>query len=124
MNKMVFQEVFDLIQDFLPNNWKKTVLFVGYTKGSYSMKFYCGMNKDEFVDCFNLEGASKSNLIKLFMKIDKILSKERESLDDKNRWSVLTMIIDSNGNMKTEFDYEDHSEDLISYEKAWKKKYL
>lgn len=34
------------------------------------------------------------------------------------------MTVESDGRMKTEFDYGDHSEDLIAYEAEWKKKYL
>ena len=34
------------------------------------------------------------------------------------------MIIDSNGSFKTDFDYNDISDNSISYEKDWKKRYL
>lgn len=124
MNEKIFQEVFDLLRDFLPQNWTKTILFAGYTKGSYSMKYYCRTGNGTFTDCFILGGVSRADLLKLFVNINKILSKERMSLDDKNRWSILTMIVDDDGKMKTEFDYDDHSEDMLAYEKEWKKKYL
>ncbi len=124
MNEKIFQEIFDLLQDFLPQNWTKTILFAGYTKGSYSMKYYCRTGNGTFTDCFSFDGVSRANLLKLFVNIDKILSKERESLDDNSRWTVLTMMVDRDGKLKTEFDYDDHSEDMLAYEKAWKKKYL
>lgn len=124
MNEKIFQEVFDLLQDFLPQNWTKTILFAGYTKGSYSMKYYCRTGNGIFIDCFSLDGVSRANLLKLFVNIDKILSKERESLDDNSRWTVLTMMVDRDGKLKTEFDYDDHSEDMLAYEKEWKKKHL
>lgn len=124
MNEQIFQEVFDLVQDFLPQNWTKMVLFAGYTEGSYSIKYYCKTEEKDFMDCFNLGVTSQANLIKLFINIDKVLSKERESLDDKNRWTIFTMMVDHDGRMRTEFCYDDHSEDMIIYEKEWKKKYL
>lgn len=124
MNDKIFQEVFNLLEVFLPQDWKKTILFAGYTTGSYSMKYYCWTENGTFVDCYNLSGVSSSDLIKLFADIDKILYKERALLDDKNRWSVLTMIVNNDGTMKTEFNYDDHSEDMLAYEKEWKKKYL
>ena len=34
------------------------------------------------------------------------------------------MIVEVNGAMKAEFDYEDHTNDMISYEKQWREKYL
>lgn len=124
MNEKTFQEVFDLIQDFLPQNWKETIFFAGYTKGSYSMKYYCRVGDGTFIDCFSFDDVSRADLLKLFINIDKILSKERASFDEKNRWTILTMIVDDSGKMKTEFDYDDHSEDMIAYENVWKKKYL
>lgn len=39
-------------------------------------------------------------------------------------WSNMTMVIDSDGNMHTDFDYTDLSSGTYQYKKAWKKKYL
>ena len=101
----------------------KTVLFVGYTAGSYSMKFYAKTNS-RYIDCFSFAGVSKNDLAKLFKKIDRVLKTERDKLTEKNKWTVLTMIVDSTGAMKTFFEYDDHSDDMIAYKKKWKKKYL
>lgn len=124
MDNKVFQEVFEMIQPFLPKVWEKMILFVGYTVGSYSMKFYTYNSQSEYIDCFSQEGASKAKLIPLFRSIDRRLSKERKALDDKDKWSIMTMIVNSDGSMKTEFDYSDISENFIAYEQKWKEKYL
>lgn len=124
MNQKVFQDVFDKISDYLPVAWEKMVFYAAYTEGSYSMKFYSQNDQGEYMDCFSIPGIERNKLIRLFMDIDKVLSKERICLDDKNRWSVFTMVVDFKGNMKTEFDYNDGSEDMIAYEKKWKRKYL
>lgn len=124
MNSEILQKVFDMVQPFLPEGWKKMILYMGYTIGSYSMKFYtCSLN-GEYTDCFSQLGANKVKLIQLFMSIDKIVATERKELDDKNKWSVMTMMVDSDGNMKTEFDYADISENVIAYEQSWKEKYI
>lgn len=122
MNNSIFQNIFDKIQDYLPDNWQKMIFFAGYTNGSYSMKFYAKMEQGTCVDCFNIPGISKAKLIKLFMEIDQIIKKERDKLDENNKWTILTMSVDSNGKMKTNFDYYDHSKDMISFEKEWKDK--
>ncbi len=124
MNDKIFQNIFDRLQYYLPEAWKKVIYFAGYTEGSYSMKFYIQDEKGEYTDCFHLQGVSKGQLVKVFMDIDKVLSKEREKLDDKHKWLSFTMIVEENGAMKTDFDYEDCSDDVISYEKSWKEKYL
>lgn len=124
MNEEIFQEIFDKIQPVLPNEWGKMVLFVGYTAGSYTMKFYTSDKKGVFTDCFSQKGVNKTQLIKIFMSIDKTLSVVRKELSDRDRWSVMTMIVSTEGTMKTEFDYTDISENMIDFEQAWKEKYI
>ena len=124
MNENVFQNIFDKISVFFPQGWKTIIYFAGYTEGSYSMKFYIKTDKEGYIDCYNLLGISKAVLIKTFMDIDKILSKERNALEKDKRWTVFTMKVDCTGNMKTEFDYEEHSKDMVAFENDWEKKYL
>lgn len=122
MDNSIFQNIFDKIQEFLPYDWQKMIFFAGYTSGSYSMKFYIKTEQEACIDCFNIPGVSKAKLIKLFMEIDQIIKKERDKLNEKNKWSILTITVDSNGSMNADFDYADHSEDMISFENEWKKK--
>ena len=123
MNEKLFQNIFEKIQDVLPHDWKRVMFYAGYTKGSYSMKYYVD-NGDGYIDCFNLGNIKKTQLIQLFMSIDKIISCERKSLEENNKWTVLSMFVSSDGMVKTEFDYTDISENIISYENKWKQKYL
>ena len=124
MDEKIFQNVFDIIVDFFPEGWDKIVFYAGYTEGSYTMKFYSKSSKDKYVDCFSLPGTSKAKLVKAFMEIDKVLSKNRKELGETNAWTVFSMIVDKNGKMTTDFEYDDHSEDMIVYEKEWAEKYL
>lgn len=124
MNSEVFQKVIDIIQPNLPKGWESLILFVGYTKGSYTMKYYTKDTQGEYTDCFNHKNISRAQLLKVFIDIDKILAGERQKLSDNNKWSVMTMIVSDDGKMKTEFDYTDISENAITYEQAWKEKYI
>ncbi|MBE5077615.1 immunity protein YezG family protein [Anaerotignum lactatifermentans] len=124
MEKKMFQEIFGELQDFLPNKWRKFVLYIAYTKGSYSMKFYIKPDNNKYLDCFSIKNIDRMNLIKAFMKIDGILSVERNKKTSENRWNVLTMVVDEAGNMRTEFDYANIEENTIAYENEWKKRYL
>ena len=123
MDAKTFQTVFDKISDFLPQGWKKMVFFAGYTSGSYSMKFYSENGDGKYMDCFQIPGISKGQLMKAFMDIDHVLSEQRKDLGSK-AWTVFTMAADANGRMRTDFEYDDHSRDMVSYEKSWEEKYL
>ena len=124
MDTMIFQNIFDKISSFLPMSWKNIIYFAGYTEGSYSMKFYVENGDGRFVDCFSMPGVTRAGLIKTFVEIDKLLSKERQALGEEKKWTVFTMRVNSDGHMKTDFEYDDHSEDMVSYEEVWQAKYL
>ena len=119
MEENVFQTVFDKLAGFLPEGWKTMVFFAGYTAGSYTMKFYSENGDKKYIDCFSMPGTSKASLIKLFMEVDKTLSAQRKEIGVDKVWTVFTMRVDSDGNMKTDYDYEDHSEDMVSFEEIW-----
>lgn len=120
----MFQDIFDKLQDVMPKGWKRVAFLACYTNGSYSMKYYVDNGQSGYVDCFTLYSNNTTALIKLFMSIDKIISAERNALDENERWSVISMVVDYTGNMKTEFDYADINENTISYEDEWKQKNL
>ncbi len=124
MEDKLFQRIFGVLEPVLPKYWKKLVFFAGYTEESYTMKYYVKDDKDKYTDCFEQNVISRAQLIKIFMDINKMIMVERGKLDDKSKWSVMTMIVDADGNMKTEFDYSDISEDSIGYEQNWRKKYI
>lgn len=124
MDNKVFQDIFDILQPVLPKEWKKLLIFIGYTEGSYTMKYHICNESGVYIDCFSQKEINRAQLIGVFMNIDKIVSPQRKDLDEKNRWTVMTMIVDSEGNMKSEFDYTDISEIAIQYEREWEKKYL
>ena len=124
MEENVFQTVFDKLAGFLPEGWKSMVFFAGFTAGIYTMKFYSENGDKKYIDCFSMPGTSKASLIKLFMEVDKTLSAQRKEIGVDKVWTVFTMRVDSDGNMKTDYDYEDHSEDMVSFEEIWEAKNL
>lgn len=124
MNEEIFQKVVDMILPYLPIGWKKMILYVGYTAGSYTMKYYSKDSNGEISDCFSQKNINKTQLIRLFMSIEKVLGTERNNLSDKNKWSVMTLVVCNDGKMSTEFDYTDISENAIDYEHSWKEKYI
>lgn len=123
MKATVFQSIFDKLQDYLPQQWDQIIYYALYMADSYSMKFYIRRG-DEITDCFHLPGISRVRLAKTFMAMDKDITAARKELAQKDLWSVMTMVVDSQGNMKTDFDYTDISESSIEYVRQWEKKYL
>lgn len=124
MNTDIYQNTLDLLLDYLPDGWNNMVFYAAYTDGSYSMKYYTKKRGERWIDCFSQNNVSRSDLIKLFLKINALLSKERNELPKESRWNVLTMAVNSAGQMTTEYDYHNISDRAIEYERDWKTKHL
>ncbi len=122
MTEKLFQDLFDKLQDGLPKEWNKVVVYIAYTQGSYSMKYYVDAGNGEYIDCFKLLG--KTELVKMFMSIDGMIKPVRSSLAEKDRWNVLTLTIENSGKIKADYDYASIDENRIAYEEQWKEKYL
>lgn len=122
MDENLFQNIFDRLSDLLPKDWKTVVFYAGYTQGSYSMKFYVDSGNGQYQDCYNIPEITDLQLIQVFMAIDDEIVSVRNKLEEK--WTVLTLIVDSEGDFKTYFDYTDISETAIEYQIEWEKQYL
>ena len=48
----------------------------------------------------------------------------RKELSIKDTWSVMTLVVDDEGNFKADYEYEEISDDSIGYYQRWKEKYL
>lgn len=121
--QIMVQSVYEKIEEYLPKDWTKCCFYVGYTNGSYTMNFYVKNKDEKYTDSFNLN-INDNDLTFLFMDIDDIISPERNKLNAKNKWNVLTIIIDSKANVKIDLDYTDISECSIDYFRNWIKNYL
>ena len=122
MNDDMFQKVMDVLIDYLPEGWKKTVFYAGYAEGSYTMKFFYFDQTDVFVDCFNKY--DDDILDDLFDSIDSIILQERKLLTEKHKWNSMTMVVTNDGKMNCDYDYDDIFDTIGDNYSEWKKKYL
>ena len=120
MNSNIYQIILDNILSLEMKQWDKIVFYSQYDEDSYEMKFYVKQN-GMYTDCFSL-GFS----VDIFIEIDKELAKSRSEFEKENEdiWKVMTIVFNSDFKFKTFYDYSYVSDDVISYKRAWKKKYL
>ena len=121
ISEKVYQGIYDELSKYLTMEWEKVVVYLEYGNASYSFSFYV-MDKEGYTKCFDLPEVQDNELDVSFMKIDNLVSRERNK--DKQPWSNMTMIIRNDGYMHSDFDYTDFSEGTYQYKKNWKKKYL
>lgn len=124
MNDIPYQNIFDALQEVLPRQWHKVVFCVEYGESSYSMKYFVDLGDGEYIECFKLDGIPKHNIIRSFALIDSLIMPARRDLTKKDTWSVMTLSVDENGNLKADYEYDDISEEPIEYHNIWKKKHL
>lgn len=124
MNEMNYNEIASLIIDLLPEKWSKVAFFVQYFEESYTMKFYADCGDGKYTDCYLLPDVNSKDIYSTFFAINRLIKPVYNNLAKKDRWSVMTMLFSCDGNFRTEYDYEDISENSIMYIMEWKKKYL
>lgn len=122
LNNKIYQTIYDEICGFLPDSWDKLVVYLEYGEASYSMAFYV-KEQSKYIKCFDLPGITDDELMSAFSRIDKAVMKERRQ-EKGELWTNMTMLLTPDGNMHTDFDYTDLSENAYQYSKDWKKKYL
>ena len=118
----LYQKIFSELDRYLPENWDKVVAYFEYGEESYSFSFFV-KEREKYTKCYDLPGVSQGDIMKSFSSIDKILCAERKK-NKSGLWSTMTMTIESNGHMKTDYDYSDLSTGTYQYKKNWKEKYL
>lgn len=124
MNNDMFQKIFDILIDFLPENWSKLAYMVEYFGGSFSMKYYVKTQNSDYISCYDMENFDNNKFIIKCIELNKIISENRMQLDDSNRWCAMAMVVDTNGKMITDFDYPNTIDDQIEYQNDWEKKHL
>ena len=115
-----FQKIFDELQNVITCKWNRMVFYAGYFESGYTMKFYL-KNDGTYKDCFAL--FEEDRVMTAFSNIDKLLLQSREGASN-NKWSVITIAVEQDGTMKSDFAYDDISSDSIEYFSTWKEKYL
>lgn len=121
MNEKIFQKTFDEISPFLKDGWEKLVVYLEYGEASYSFSFFV-KEDSKYIKCFDIDDIDEESLMLAFQRIDSFVSKARTK--EKEPWSNMTMVVENDGSMHTDFDYTDLSKGNYKYKKAWKAKYL
>ena len=124
LQQQMYQNSFNKLQDFLPDDWKKVDFHAYYTDSCFGFKYYIMMDNGEWIDCFNLYG---KKLTELFLSIDEDITNVRNQLPKKHKWHIMNMIVDNKGHIDVSYDYADKVKDdaknlmdyLLTEEKEW-----
>ena len=126
MKDISYQSIFNTLQDILPDAWHKVVFYAQYGESSYSMKYFVDSGDGKYTECFKLKGINKRDIIKAFAVIDSQIMPVRKELGIKDTWSVMTLIVDDEGNFKYEwteandlYDYDPPEAELVDSAVDW-----
>ena len=119
-----YTQIYELLQNTISVKWERILFYAVLSSGTYVMKYYVDSGNNQFVDCYSLENSDRSVIRKAFMSIYRILQSYRDNLPEEKRWSVITLIINSDGKFKADYDYADISDSFQAKINAWERKYL
>lgn len=118
-----YQKIYSTLSDSLPNEWKKLIVYAAFSESGRELRYYIQVGNGEYIDCFEL-GLPLEKVLSNLINISSELTQVRDKLGEKDKWSVVTVLIDSKGNFKSDFDYSKDAWKSISYVDKWKENYL
>ncbi|WP_261131503.1 antitoxin YezG family protein [Bacillus sp. Marseille-Q3570] len=126
----LYQEIANTILSMIPDEWDKIYLFAEVHEEFSQIFFYYFNSNGDLIyslnipEVYNLDEGSQDELeFKLGTHVNELWNVYKDS--ELGDWSIMTFILNKNGDFKTEFEYVDPDES-DAYENAviWKYKYL
>lgn len=115
-----YENLFQIIQPSLPEDWEKLIVRAFFVEVSCHIKYYIKQNNGQVCDCFSLN-YSQRQILQIIANIHQEVASVRARLTGKNRWNALTVMISRDGSFHADFDY---SETTWNTDKEWLERYL
>lgn len=125
-----FELIADKLQDILPQGWNKVVFYAEVTNDSYEMFYYVFTSEsNKPIQCYELPDLSEINeeqIDAIFEELYEPLREEQSVLvaDGKTPWTNYTLVLNSNGHFRVDYDFTSLADGGYEHLKNWKKKYL
>lgn len=125
-----FEIIADKLQGILPQGWNKVVFYAEVTGDSYEMFYYVFTSKSkEPIQCYDLPESyeiEEEKIDEIFDDLFVPLREEQTNLiaDGKEPWTNYTMVLNSDGSFKVNYDFTSLDDGGYEYRKEWKSKYL
>lgn len=124
-DQKMLQSIASTLENTLPSDWSTVAFYAELSEGAFSMEYFVKQAEGKsFIKCFDLPGIEKAQLMKDFLALNKVISAERSALKADKRWGSMTLVLQSNGKFKVEYDYSDMTDKPYARKQAWKKRYL
>lgn len=118
---MDFQQIANVISPVFPVKWEKVRVFCQLDQDSYEFFFFVKV-EGEYIQNFDLEkkyAITRKEIRAVFKELF-LLMKDSQK---ENNWRFITLLINSNGDFKADYDYKEGDVTLENKE-DWKKQYL
>ena len=113
LEQQMDQNIFNILQKYLPKNWQEVIFFAGYYQeiDAY-FKYWVKLPEGNYIDCFNLipepKPGKKDILQEQLMLLHREISEVRRHLIlNKKDWVCFEMSVSSQGKMTKNYDYAD-----------------
>jgi uncharacterized protein (TIGR01741 family) len=132
-NKMqqIYQEVAHLLVQMIPENWSKVFVYAEIREGFKTVFFYY-YPQESTVPIYSLDITDKFHIDQTqFIENRRALYKsftelfEEFKVQNQEPWTQVTYILDSTGELKINYNYEDISQiSPVEKREQWEAKYL
>lgn len=125
-DSQLFSEIMIQMQPILPVSWKKLCLYADVAEDSYEISYYVFVDdRSEPIQCYDIPleyHVSEEDIDNVFASLAELLRKSKS--ENNQTWTIFTFVLLADGTTDVYYDYDDHSNNIFSYKKEWKKKYV
>ena len=121
MSEEVYQEIFEAVFPFLPDDWQRLIIREVFASDGNEVKFFVQDSSLQYHDPFSL-GLNADAVFSISRTIHDSLIHMRPQ-QGKERWNSITIDIDNEGFFNTSFGYDDCLFDE-AFESRWTSQYL
>lgn len=118
-----YEKLYRAIYPTLPADWQRVVIRAAFGDGNSSIKYYVQQHDGEYCDCFELV-TDQAAVLEIIANLHFSIAATRNSLAEKNRWSAITVSIESDGSFHSDFDYNEKDWTAVETVNEWERKYL
>ncbi|MFH0348173.1 antitoxin YezG family protein [Bacillus vallismortis] len=117
--EVLYQKIAEQINDMIPSEWSKVVLYAEILDGSREVYFFFQIpENDEYMYSHDIPEqfqVSKKIYTELLLHLQELFKQLHNEFKENNPevWTNLTLNLESNGTFSIDYDYEDVIESIL-----------
>ncbi len=110
MTDISYNKLFEAVAASLPENWCSVKIIASFKGESCDIRYEAMCADGTWRDCFSLS-RDKYQLFQTLTTLHEEIAYSRNQLSGADKWNAATVMIEADGNFRSDFDYSEQKEE-------------